>query len=92
MYSVRVLSSRAVHAPLFKPSLEQQGLLPISFLHVKVSGHKCKCGEENEKDSMCWQLMVRNHACSIYNMHKYIILIREDPKGTVSGSPPPIIC
>jgi hypothetical protein len=29
MYSVRILSSWAVQAPLFKPSFAQQGLLPI---------------------------------------------------------------
>lgn len=55
MYSVRILSSIAVHAPLFKPSLEQQGLLPMSFEHV-VRKNVCECDEESEKDSVWWQL------------------------------------
>jgi len=36
MYSLRILSSWTVQAPLFKPSFEQQGLLPISLLMPSV--------------------------------------------------------
>ena len=41
MYSVRILSSTTVQAPLFKPSFEQQGLLPILLLSGSLPHSLC---------------------------------------------------